>query len=103
MTTPTGNAGIPIQTMKEAAPAIFVVDAARVDQGLVLIGNSDTLAMPLTEGFSSTPAFAGWAPGSQGLFQVIAPVPAGVTPGPSIPLYLQVGLANGSAVPSNEV
>lgn len=50
---------VPIQTMVAASPAILVVDSARNDQGLVLNGNTTTLAMPQTPGVASAPAVKG--------------------------------------------
>jgi uncharacterized protein (TIGR03437 family) len=50
---------VPIQAESLVGPAIFVIDAARNDQGLVLNGNSTTLAMPLTAGVASAPASKG--------------------------------------------
>jgi uncharacterized protein (TIGR03437 family) len=60
LTTQSGSASVPIQnTMLAATPAIFVLDAARPGQGLVLNANSNTLAMPITDGFSGMPAVKG--------------------------------------------
>jgi len=60
VTTQTGNANVPIQnTMLAATPAVFELDAARPGQGVVLIANSDILAMPVTDGFSGRPAQKG--------------------------------------------
>jgi uncharacterized protein (TIGR03437 family) len=59
VTNSLGSASVPIQSAVAAAPAIFVVDAARAGQGLVLIGNSSTLAMPATAGYNSAPAVHG--------------------------------------------
>jgi len=143
VTTATGSASVPIQTVVPAAPAIFVVDGARNDQGLVLIGNSNVLAMPLTAGISSapairggyvsifatglgdvqgttpalavnpvqvwiggiavTPSFAGAAQSADGVFQIVAQIPLNLTPGISIPLYIEVVLPNGQSLPSNQV
>jgi len=142
VTIASGSATVPIQSVVAAAPAIFVADAARNDQGLVLIGNTNVLAMPVTSGVSSgsavpgeyvsifatglggvqgtapalatatvtawiggipvTPIFAGMAQAGNGVFQVIAQVPASVIPGTAVPLYLEVA-TGGSTYPSNEV
>jgi len=60
ITTQTGNASVPIQnTMLAATPALFVLDAARPGQGAVLIANSNTLAMPVMDGYSGRPAQKG--------------------------------------------
>jgi uncharacterized protein (TIGR03437 family) len=49
------------------------------------------------------PEFAGLAPGTVGVYQVNAQVPAGAPAGVSIPLYLKITLADGSIVRSNIV
>jgi uncharacterized protein (TIGR03437 family) len=143
VTASTGNASAPVQTEAAVNPSIFVVDSARNDQGLVLIRNSDFLAMPQTDGVASTPVvkgnyvsifatglgelqgsnpavgsnsvrvwigglpvtpiFVGSAQPSSGVFQVIAQIPAGVQSGSSVPLYLEVDLAGGLVLPSNQV
>ena len=54
-----GTSSVPIQSVVAAAPSVFVVDAARAGQGLVLIGNTGTLAMPTTPGYNSIPAVHG--------------------------------------------
>jgi uncharacterized protein (TIGR03437 family) len=144
VTTPAGSAPVPIQnTMLAATPALFTVDAARPGQGLVMIANSNSLAMPATGGFLSAPAvpgqyvsilatglgpvsasspplavnyvrvwiggvpvqpsFAGLVPGGAGVFQVIAQIPANITAGTAVPLYLEVDPSGGNAIPSNQV
>ena len=58
--TQNGTVGVPIQnSMLSATPALFVLDAARPGQGLVLIANSDALAMPAKGGFSGRPVQKG--------------------------------------------
>jgi len=58
--TQEGITKVPIQgTMAAATPALFALDAVRPGQGVVLIGNSNTLAMPSTDGFSGRPALQG--------------------------------------------
>jgi minor extracellular serine protease Vpr len=42
-------------------------------------------------GFTVTPSFAGLAPGFVGLYQVDAQVPAGITPGSAVPVFMTVG------------
>jgi uncharacterized protein (TIGR03437 family) len=60
VTTAAGNTNVPIQgVMLAATPGIFVLDAARPGQGVVLVGNTSNLAMPVTDGFPSGPAAKG--------------------------------------------
>jgi uncharacterized protein (TIGR03437 family) len=59
VTSPNGSGNVAIQTETAAAPAIFVVDAARNDQGMVLNANTTNLAMPQTPGVASSPAVKG--------------------------------------------
>jgi uncharacterized protein (TIGR03437 family) len=59
ITNSLGSASVPIQSVVAAAPSVFVIDAARAGQGLVLIGNTGTLAMPATQGYNSAPAVHG--------------------------------------------
>jgi uncharacterized protein (TIGR03437 family) len=59
ITNSLGSSSVPIQSVVAAAPSVFVVDAARAGQGLVLIGNTATLAMPATAGYNSVPAVHG--------------------------------------------
>jgi uncharacterized protein (TIGR03437 family) len=59
ITNSLGSASVPIQSAVAANPSVFVIDAARAGQGLVLIGNSSTLAMPATSGYNSSPAVQG--------------------------------------------
>jgi len=46
--------------------------------------------------------FAGLAPGTAGVFQVVVALPAEVPTGPDIPLYLKVLLPDGQSIMSNE-
>ena len=59
VTSPNGSGNVPIQTESAATPSIFVVDAARNNQGMVLNGNTTNLAMPQTRGVASSPAVRG--------------------------------------------
>jgi uncharacterized protein (TIGR03437 family) len=45
--------------MLAATPGLFVLDAVRPGQGVVLIANSGILAMPPTDGYSGRPAQRG--------------------------------------------
>ena len=138
-----GSGSVPIQSEIAASPSIFVVDSARDDQGLVLLANTGTLAMPQTPGvasapankggyvsifatglgvfsgsnpamatnsvrvwiggFAVTPSFVGAAQATNGVFQVIAQIPATVQSGIAVPLYLELDLSSGAVLPSNQV
>jgi uncharacterized protein (TIGR03437 family) len=67
---------------------------------LVLLKNQIKVVLGGTE---IDPAFAGLAPGTVGLFQVNAQLPADVSVGQGVPLYLKVILADGTVVSSNVV
>jgi uncharacterized protein (TIGR03437 family) len=54
-------------------------------------------------GIEIDPQFAGLAPGTVGVYQVNAEVPAGATAGTAIPLYLKATLPDGTTVRSNTV
>jgi uncharacterized protein (TIGR03437 family) len=57
-------------------------------------GNHSTIAATATVsigGITVTPTFAGLAPGFAGLYQVDAPVPAGVALGGTVPVTITVG------------
>jgi uncharacterized protein (TIGR03437 family) len=97
ITTQTGNASVPIQNaMLAATPALFVLDAARPGQGVVLIANSNTLAMPVTDGFSGRPAQKGEYVSilANGLGDVQAGSPA------LAKYYVRVWIGGTSVVPS---
>ena len=67
---------------------------------LVLLKNKIKVVLGGTE---IDPAFAGLAPGTVGLFQVNAQLPADVSVGQGVPLHLKVILADGTVVSSNGV
>jgi uncharacterized protein (TIGR03437 family) len=54
-------------------------------------------------GIEIDPQFAGLAPGTVGVYQVNAQVPAGAVTGTAVPLYLKATLPDGTIVPSNTV
>jgi len=54
-------------------------------------------------GIAVTPAFVGSAQPDSGVFQILARIPAAVQSGTSIPLYLELDMAGGVVMPSNQV
>jgi uncharacterized protein (TIGR03437 family) len=74
--------------------------ASTPDDRLVVVKNRIKVVLG---GIEIDPAFAGLAPGTVGLFQVNAQLPADVPVGQGVPLYLKVNLADGTVISSNTV
>ena len=74
--------------------------ASAPDDRLVVVKNRIKVVLG---GIEIDPAFAGLAPGTVGLFQVNAQLPADVPVGQGVPLYLKVNLADGTVISSNTV
>jgi uncharacterized protein (TIGR03437 family) len=111
MPSTNGVKGRPVK--REEGISIFANGLGRVEELLPpgtaaptgrLIRSVDPVTIVLgAQELELTPAFAGLAPGSVGLFQVNAVLSREVPAGDSVPVYLRLRLSDGSAIRSNTI
>jgi len=78
----------------EVSPAVDAGAAVPTDQ---LRNASNTVSLTIA-GISAKVVFAGLTPGSAGLYQINAVVPAGIAPGNAVPVVITIGAVRSSTV-----